>query len=86
MMRLASAMLCSSAVVGIAESLGLGDVQGTFVDGPAGDGADDARRLGVEQGLDVAQVVDATRGDHRNARGRSQGRGEGHIAALHHAV
>src|SRR5690606_4319534 len=41
---------------------------------------------GVQQGLDVAQVVDAARGDHRDRRGFGQGLGEGHVAALHHAV
>jgi hypothetical protein len=56
----------SSALVVVAESLGLGDVEGAFVDGTAGDGADDARRLGVQQRLDVAQVVDAAGGDHRD--------------------
>src|SRR5690606_39766517 len=29
-------------LVGVAQGLGLGDIQGTFVDGAAGDGADDA--------------------------------------------
>ena len=64
----------------------LGDIQGAFVDRPAGDGADDARRLGGQQGLDVAEVMDTAGSDHRNLGGIGQRRGKAHVAALHHAV
>src|SRR5690606_29692565 len=63
-----------------------GDVQGAFVDGAAGDGADDAGGLGGQQLLDVAEVVDTTGSDHRDAAGGSQGGGGFDVAALHHPV
>src|SRR5690606_6485866 len=70
----------------VAQRLGFGHVQRAFVDGAAGDGADDAGGIGIEQALDVAQIMDAAGGDHRDRGGVGQGSGGFHIAALHHAV
>nr|GFB45916.1 hypothetical protein [Tanacetum cinerariifolium] len=75
-----------SAFVRITKRLGLSDIQRAFVNGAAGNGADDAGRFGVEQRLDVAQVMNTAGGDHRNACGGSERGGERDVAALHHAV
>ena len=61
-MRFASAMRFASGLEVVAQRLGFGHVQGAFVDRPAGDGADDPRGAGVQQLLDVAEIVDAAGG------------------------
>src|SRR5690606_3371713 len=70
----------------VAEALRLGHIQGAFIDGAACDGADDAGRTRQQQLLDIAEIVDAAGGDHRDAAGRGQCGGGFDVAALHHAV
>src|SRR5690606_14838695 len=70
----------------IAERLRLGYVQRALVDRATGDGTDDTGRIGVEQLLDVADVMDAAGGDHRDLAGIGQGHRRLDVAALHHAV
>src|SRR3990167_6073249 len=73
-------------LIGVAEGLRFGDIQGAFIDRAAGDGADDAGRTCQQQLLDITEVMDAAGGDHWNATGRSQRGGSPDGAAPHHGV
>src|SRR5690606_15223991 len=56
----------------VAERLGFRHVQRALIDRTTGDGADDAGGVGVEQLLDIADVVNTAGRDYRNLAGVGQ--------------
>src|SRR5690554_1987997 len=76
----------SSVLQAVAVGLRFGHIQGAFVDGTAGDGADDAFVCHGGQALEVVHVGDAAGGNHRDAAFFRQLGGGFYVYALHHAV
>src|SRR5690606_19774245 len=76
----------SSVFQAVAVGLGFCNVQGTFVNGSAGDGTDHAFVGYGRQALEVVHIGHAAGGNHRNAPFFRQLRRGFHVHTLHHAV
>src|SRR4029450_3147002 len=70
----------------VGELLRLGEVQCALVDGPAGDGTDNALLLRLAQAAHVFQVADAAAGDHRHAERLGERDSSLEVHAGKHAV
>src|SRR5690554_3594981 len=87
MIRFASVIAVSSGgFQAVAVGLGFGYVEGALVNGPTGDGADDALVGHFRQLLQVIHIGNATGGDDRDASFLGQCCGRFDVDSLHHAV
>lgn len=70
----------------VVQCLGFGYVQGVFVDCLVGDGVDDFWGVGVQQFLDVVEIVDVVGGDYWDLCGIGQCGGSFDVVVLYYVV